>query len=340
MAASPSDVDLVVLPTRALPPLRAILRRVAAAVGLLVFIGVVVYLGRAGYVDAAGGTIGWLDAFYYASVTVTTTGYGDISAVTPTTRLAALVLITPARILFLILVVGTTVEVLTERSRRLLASQRWRRRVADHHLICGFGSTGQSVASALLDRGIERRHIVVVDVDPAMLAAAAELGLTCIRGDASRVAVLNQAVIDRAETVIVTPNRDDTAVLITLTARELNPRVRIVASVRELENHHLLRQSGADSVIDAAATVGRLLGLATQNPDALDLVHDLLDAGTDLELATVAPTRGEDARWGAPVGVSVVEVVRAGRRLRAGDPPVADLRPDDRLIVVREVAER
>jgi voltage-gated potassium channel len=97
-------VDLVRLPSSPRAPLAAIGRRIGFALGLLVFIAMVVLIGRNGYTDSAGGELGLIDALYYASVTVTTTGYGDISAVTPSTRLAALLLITPARILFLILV--------------------------------------------------------------------------------------------------------------------------------------------------------------------------------------------------------------------------------------------
>ena len=82
--------EATTVPRGDVTPLRAILRRVALAIGLIVFVALVVRLGRDGYVDLAGGPIGFLDALYYASVTVTTTGYGDISAVTPSTRLAAL----------------------------------------------------------------------------------------------------------------------------------------------------------------------------------------------------------------------------------------------------------
>ncbi len=202
------------------------------AVALLVFIAVVVFIGRDGYVDSAGGEIGVVDSLYYASVTVTTTGYGDISAVTNSTRLAALVLITPARILFLILVVGTTVEVLTEQSRQLLLTQRWSERVKDHYIVCGFGATGQSATRALTAQGIAPEEIVVVDTDGAMCQLATSLGFTVVVGDATRVAVLKQAGCDRAKSVVVTPNRDDTAVLVTLTARELNSNANIVAAGR------------------------------------------------------------------------------------------------------------
>jgi voltage-gated potassium channel len=334
MAEPREDVDLVELPTAPRAPLDAIGRRVGFAIGLLVFIAVVVFLGRDGYQDSAGGDISVLDSLYYASVTVTTTGYGDISAVTNSTRLAALLLITPARILFLILVVGTTVEVLTDRSRRLLLTQRWRRRVRDHHIICGFGSTGQSAADALTNQGVSPDRIVVVDTDETAIAAANELGFTAVRGDAARVAVLHQAAIAEASSVIVTPHRDDTAVLMTLTARELNPDIHIVATARVRENLHLLEQSGADAVIDSSAAVGRLVGLATRTPNALQLIDDLIDAGSDLELTEVAPV-DRNGSLSIPDGVALVEVIRDAERIPFDDPRIATLTPSDRLVVVR-----
>ena len=332
------NVDLVAVPRRARAPLAAVGRRVGFAVGLLVFIAVVVLVGRDGYVDTADGTIGIIDALYYASVTVTTTGYGDISAVTQSTRLAALLLITPARILFLILVVGTTVEVLTERSRQLLVTQYWRKNVKNHHLICGYGMTGRAAAKALIAQGIAPTDVVVVDSDPESAAAATDAGFTVVRGDAARVTVVEQAAIDRAASVIVTPNRDDTAVLITLTSRELNPSARIVATVRERENLHLLRQSGADAAIDAAAAVGRLVGIATQTPGALDLIDDLLEPGTRLEVFECTPVVAADGTCTSPDGVNVIEVLRNGDRLPFDDPAVRDLRASDRLMAVRSVS--
>jgi voltage-gated potassium channel len=332
-----SHVDRIRLPFRPRHPFNAVIARIGFAFALLLFIAVVVFIGRDGYVDSAGGDIGVIDALYYASVTVTTTGYGDISAVTNSTRLAALVLITPARILFLILVVGTTVEVLTERSRQLLLTQRWRQRVKDHYIVCGFGSTGQSATRALVAQGIPAEEIVVVDIDDKVCDLATTLGFTVVSGDATRVAVLTQAGTELANTVVVTPNRDDTAVLVTLTARELNPNANIVAAGRAKENLHLLRQSGADEVIDSSAAVGRLLGIATQTPHTLGLIDDLLDVGTDLELADVAPVDDGAGGRTAPKGTLVVEVVRDGQRLSFDDPSVNDLRSTDRLMVVRSV---
>ena len=167
-----TNLGEVQLPRTASSPLREVGRRVGFAVSLVVFVALIVLLGRDGYVDDTGDQIGFLDSLYYASVTVTTTGYGDITAVSGGARLATIALITPARIVFLILVVGTTVEVLTDRSRQLILTRRWRRSVRDHYVILGFGSTGASAAADLVRRGVDPSEIVAVDVDANAVADA------------------------------------------------------------------------------------------------------------------------------------------------------------------------
>lgn len=306
------------------------MRRVAFALSLVLFVALVVRLGRDGYVDSAGEVIGFLDAVYYASVTVTTTGYGDITAISDGARLATILLITPARILFLILVVGTTVEVLTDQSRQLMLTKRWRKNVRDHYIICGYGSTGQAAVRDLLDRGLSTDSLVAVDTDAGAVDLAKSHGLVAILGDASQEAVLNQAGIESARTVIIVPNRDDTSVLVTLTARELNPTVHIVAGGREQENLHLLRQGGANEVIDATAALGRMLGLGAYAPAAVHVVEDLLDAGTGLELDEVA---GPDM----PASGYAVAVIRSGEHLLPNAVDMDALRPTDRVVILRAI---
>lgn len=334
MAAPASLAQRIRLPTSGHAPGRAVLRRIGFAISLVIFVALVVRLGRGGYVDVTGDEIGFLDAVYYASVTVTTTGYGDITAVSDGARLATILLITPARILFLILVVGTTVEVLTDQSRRLLLTRRWRQRVRDHIIICGYGSTGQSAAEELVSRGADRGDIAVVDLDPKTVDVATRQGFVGIVGDATHREVLVLAGVANARSIIVTPARDDTAVLITLTARELNPTARIVAGGRERENLHLLRQGGADEVIDETAAVGRMVGLATESPEASQVLDDLINGGHGLELVDVAPIDTERGPI-PPAGCTVVAVFRNGRRLDLDDETRDALRVGDRLIVLR-----
>ncbi len=329
-----NEMSIVRLPRREVAPLMAILRRVGLAAGLVVFVALVVFIGRDGYIDVNDDPISFLDAVYYASVTVTTTGYGDVSAISDGGRLATVLLITPARILFLILVVSTTVEVLTEQSRLLRAKQRWRQHVQNHTVICGFGATGQAAARDLVSRGVQPSTIVAVDTLPEAVEAATRDGYVGVIGDATTTATLEQAGVREAAAIVVAPNRDDTAVLITLTVREMTPSAHITAGGRHQENLHLLRQGGADEVIDATAAIGRMLGLGTVNPAAVRVFDDLLGAGHGLELVEIeAQTSGVDA---VPMGATLVAIIRADQRLAQERCVAAEVEHGDTIVVLRE----
>src|SRR5262249_28495438 len=160
-----------------------------------------------------------------------------------------ILVVTPLRLLFLIVLVGTTLELLTERSRQAFRVQRWRSGVRDHVVVVGYGTKGGAAVETMLGDGIDPARIVVVDTDPGRWRLAGSRGLVAVSGNGTRSDVLRAACVDRAASIVVAPARDDTAVLVTLTARELAPTATVVASVRETENVHLLRQSGADSVV-------------------------------------------------------------------------------------------
>src|SRR5690242_8554757 len=174
-------VDPVVIGALRMPdnpegPLVALLKRVVVAFGALLAAALIVYFGRAGYVDNNGeGEISFNDALYYATVSLSTTGYGDIVPYTATARLLTTVVITPLRLLFLIVLVGTTVELLTERSRQSFRIQRWRSRVRDHTVVIGYGTKGRAAVETLLGDGAEPGDIVVVDTHRPNLDAAAAL---------------------------------------------------------------------------------------------------------------------------------------------------------------------
>jgi voltage-gated potassium channel len=315
-------------------PLRAIGVRVAVALGLLFLVAAVAYIDRDGYRDSAGGEVGLLDAVYYATVSITTTGYGDIVPVTDTARLLTTLVVTPARVLFLIILVGTTLELLAERYRATYRLRRWRSSVRDHVIVCGYGVKGRAAIDQVRGQGVPGDGIVVIDTDPTAIARANADGYAGIIGDASHSATLREAGIDEARAVVVAPSRDDAAVLITLTVRELAPRIFIAAAAREAENAHLLRQGGADSVISSSDAAGRLLGLATHSPRVVNVLEDLLTAGEGLDIIERPVERDEAGPIAAPTGRGelLVAVIRGGELIRFDDPRAERLHPGDRLV--------
>jgi voltage-gated potassium channel len=325
------------MPDPQVGPIVSLVRRLAIAFGALFATALIVYVSRDGYVDNNDvGGISFIDALYYATVSLSTTGYGDIVPATEATRLVTTIVITPLRLLFLIVLVGTTVELLTERSRQAFRITRWRTRVRDHTVVVGYGTKGRAAVDTLLGDGADPSEIVVVDTDRNQLDAASALGLVTVTGNATRSSVLRVAGVQQATAIIVATNRDDTAVLVTLTARELAPKITIVAAVRESENVHLLRQSGANSVIVSAETAGRLLGAATTTPSVVEVIEDLLtpEAGFAISERPVE----ESEIGGSPRHLPdiVLGVVRGDDLLRVDAAAVDALERGDRLLYVRK----
>jgi voltage-gated potassium channel len=306
------------------------------AVGIVLFIALITWLGRDGYSDADGNGLSFLDAIYYSTVTVTTTGYGDIAPVSPAARAWTAFAVTPLRIVFLIVLVSTTLAVLTERFRAAVAENRWRRRVNDHTIVIGYGTKGRGAIDSLLASGIAASDIVVIDILADAVDEARSRGFTTVPGDGIRTSVLREAVVQRSRSIIVTCGRDDTATLITLTARELNPRATIVAAVKEAENEHLLRESGASTVVVSSEASGRLLGLATRQPSAVEVLEDLIVAGRGLELVE-RPV--DPSEVGGPPRTTAetlpVAIVRGGERIAFDDARCGRLEPGDVVITLR-----
>lgn len=334
------DPDAAVrLPLVALNPFRAIARRFAIALLVLLGVVLIVYLDRDGYTDAADGEVSLLDSVYYATVSLSTTGYGDIAPVSDQARLVNVLLITPLRVLFLIVLIGTTLEALTERSRREWRLSRWRRTLEDHTVVVGYGVKGRSAVSTLLANGMSLDEIVVVDPDPTTIADANERGLAAVLGDATRADVLRRAGVPTARQIIVTTGRDDASVLCTLTARQLNPEAEIVAAVRDSDNVGLMRQGGADSVVISSDAVGRILGLATVSPALGQVLEDLIASGEGLEVAERGVTPREEGKTPKQVEDVVLAVVRDETVLPYHSPAIGHLVRGDRLIVVRPSEE-
>ena len=321
------------LPSHSLGAFRSLLLRFGLAVTLLTLVALTAYAGRSGYRNGdVPGELSLLDAFYYATVSITTTGYGDIVPVSEGTRLANTLIITPARILFLLLLVGTTVEFLTARAVQRYREERWRRRLRDHVIVCGFGTTGRAAVKTLVGQGTPAEKIVVVDIDPATVEAAARDGYTGVAGDAAQSATLERAAISAAHAVVVAVANDATAVLVTLTARQLDPKATIAAAIRDEENADFMRQGGADSVVNTASAAGRLLGFGVYTPHSVQLLEDMLSLGGGIDVRERAVE--EDEAGAAPQAVAdglVVGVIREGELLQFNDPRASTLSPGDRI---------
>ena len=332
---------VVRLPAIVRSPVWELSRRILLALALLAFTVALVYFDRDGYRDNADPTrhVDLVDAIYYTTVTLSTTGYGDIAPVLPHTRLINAFVLTPLRIGFLVLLIGTTLEVLATQGREGFRISRWRKTMDDHVIVIGYGTKGRSAVETLVNNGVDKERIVVVDPSTTALGEAHADGLAVVTGDATRREVLRRAGVAQAKQVIITTDRDDSTVLSVLNARQLNTDAYVVASVREGENVSLVRQSGADAVVTSSDAVGRLLGLSSVSPALGAVIEDLLTYGDGLEVAERELLVPEVGKQPQQLPDQVIAVIRDNKVHRYFEPVVTQLARGDRLIVVRPAHE-
>ena len=321
------------LPLRRPSPVRTMAVRLGLALAAVAAMSVTVLLDREGYADNHDGYISLLDAVYYATVSLSTTGYGDIVPVSDTARTVNVAVIMPLRVFFLVLLVGTTFEVLTARTRRQWQLSRWRTQLSGHTVVVGYGNKGRAAVKALREGADEDLQFVVIDTSPTTAAEAVDDGHAAVVGDATRAMILERAGVDSASRIIVAADRDDTAALVTLSVRQLNRDAVIAVAVRASENVPLLRQSGATTVITSSEAAGRLLGLAAQSPATGEVIGDLLIQGHGLHLIDRLVRQEEVGSSPADCADLVLAAVRAGTLVRYDQ--IGAFAEGDRLIQVR-----
>jgi voltage-gated potassium channel len=330
----------VSIPENKKSPWHGIVYRVLGAVGLLVLNALIVYVDRDGYRDSNGDGLSWIDCLYYSGVTLSTTGYGDISPVTEQARFINFILLTPLRFAFIALFVGTTIEVLTKRSRQAFREARWRKTVNEQFIIVGYGVKGRSAVNTLLASGVPASAIVVVEESHNFDQDLAASQVVVVHGDARREETMRAAEISRASQVIISVDSDDTAVLITLVARRLNPASNIVVAVREGVHNKTFRQSGANTVINTDESTGHILADTALSPLAGAIISDLLDPTEGLEVhqrKVEAKDVGRKPGDLIETGELVVSVIREKQEHRFLYTDIGELKLGDDIVVVRPV---
>jgi voltage-gated potassium channel len=298
------------------PPEVTLLVRAGLVLLLVGAVFLVFVLDRSGLQDNIDGHVSISDVFYFTMVTVTTVGYGDIVPVTDQARLIDAFFVTPVRIFVWLIFLGTAYQLVLQRLVEEWRMLRLQRDLQDHVILCGYGHSGSIAASELRLRGWEADQIVVVEPDREEVAKAAERGYVGLHGDATREEILRMAGVQRARSLIVSVGRDDTTVLVVLTARSLTQHVRIIANVREPENIKLVRAGGADEIVSPPRFGGFLMADAVETQGTVDFVSELLSYRGDYQLVKRDPRPEELGRTAREVeGTVILEVHRGGQRL-------------------------
>jgi len=253
--------------------------RALVALALIGIALAVHWFDRDGLRQNSGEPVTFADILYFTMITVTTVGYGDIVPVTQQARMFDTFVVTPIRLFVWLIFLGTAYDFLLKG-----VWEKWRMSVIQRHLeghvvVAGFGTSGSEAVSELIRRGADPGMIVVVDERASALRAAESCGTTVMDGNATRNAALEAARLSNARALIVSAGRDDTSILIVLTARRIAPDLPISVVIRSEDNQAIAHQAGANVVINPASFAGLLLAGSTHGAHTAEYMADLAASG-------------------------------------------------------------
>ncbi len=254
------------------------------------------------------GTLGffWIegqslfDSFYMALITLTTVGYEETITLSRAGRVFnSILLIAGFSVVFIAIgVLGDLLiqlELLNYFEQR--KTKRMIQRLSDHYIVCGLGRVGRGVVRQLLRSNVS---VIAIDNSEANTAWAREQGVSLLVGDATLDATLEQAGARRANGLVAAVGSDAVNVYMTLSARVLNPDLRIAARGTDENARTKLLQAGAQTVFTPYAFIGYRLAQALLRPQVSSFL-DISSAfeGTELDLDIDQAQVTQTSRWAA-----------------------------------------
>ncbi len=317
-------------------------RRFVAAIALLVGITVVATLG---FSLIEGWPLG--DSLFMAVITISTVGYGEVRELSPTGRLFTSGLIVVAVII--IWYSATSLVAYLVQGAFLPGWRRKRmdgaiRRLAGHYIVCGAGKFGREVAAELAGEGVP---FVMIDLDPEHCECAGDESVLFVQGNAEEDETLLAAGIERADGLVSVLPKDETNVFVVLSARQLNPSLKIVSQAAERQTIRKLTKVGANSVVSPYRSAGRRLADSLLRPSLTRFLDEVLDRERrSLQIDEVAVPDGsplagstlQDARIADHIGAVIVAIHGGEGHATATDAagPMAGVtvRPGDSLVAI------
>jgi voltage-gated potassium channel len=288
----------------------------------------------------------WLDGFYMVVTTLTTIGYQEVHPLSDTGRIINLVIILSG-VTLVFLAIGVLTQALLEfELQSFFGRRRMERdisRLSDHYILCGAGRVGRSVARELANRPAP---FVVIESSETKAARYGGDWLVMV-GDATQEQTLRDVHIERARGLVAATTTDATNLYIVLTARSLNPKLKIIARASEEDAEKHLLTAGADSVVSPYLFAGHRIAQSFLRPHVVSFLDTATThLGMDLEIGEICIGRNssfagktiETSRIRQDRGVIILAIKRE-QGMRFNPSPEDRIETGDYLIAMGEPTE-
>ena len=228
----------------------------------------------------------YFDAIYWALITLTTVGYGDIVPHSPEGRVVTIALIVSG-IGVIAFATSIFVSAFSEKMQRLQHERIFQgiSRLSDYTLICGYGRMGHTILEEL---STSRQGVVIIDTDNTGIEKARQRGYLAITGDASNSHLLEQLnLAQKAKTVLCITENDINNVYITLTARSLSQDVHIISRANETASIKKLYLAGADHVVTPNQDMALVAAEYVGQPVAFEAIYSILSGQDELVIDAI-----------------------------------------------------
>jgi voltage-gated potassium channel len=248
-------------------------RRLLVALALILALTVA---GTLGYHFIEGWPL--LDSLYMTIITLATVGYGETHPLNEIGRVFTIGLIVTAVGAMGYAISSLATFIIEGEFNSILQGQRMSNRIAkleNHIILCGGGATGKYVAEELAKT---HTPYVLVEQDTEHLQRVLETAgdIPYLQGDATRDETLLSVGIERARGLIAVLGEDKDNVFVVLSARSLNPKLRIVSRLIEEENAEKLRKAGADEIVSANAIGGLRMASVMIRPSVVSFLDQMM----------------------------------------------------------------
>ena len=241
-----------------------------------------------------GGTLGYyfietdfsiFDAFYMTIITISTTGFREVRDLSDSGRFLTIFVII-AGVVLLAYSGSRALQILIETQvfrRRKMSKQL--DELEGHYIVCGYGRMGSSICEGLK---LAKKPFVIIEKDQEKVEELLEFGYLFINGDATDDDDLIKAGIKRAKGLVATTRTDAENVFTTLSAKQLNPNVFVVARAVEEESESKLKKAGADRVVKPYELGGNRMIQLLLRPGVAEFIDGVIrDSNLDIALEEV-----------------------------------------------------